>query len=81
MNRLILIIICTILISCEQNEIAIDKHPMGEIKTQQIEMGSDYSQQIYYNLATNSSIRNNLKTLMSLINVELNQDQISCVFL
>ena len=62
MNRLILIIICAILISCEQNEIAIDKHPMGEIKTQQIEMGSDYSQQIYYNLATNSSIRNNLKT-------------------
>lgn len=62
MTRAILIFSSLIFISCEQNEIAIEKHPAGEIETQQIDMGSDYRQQIYYNLSLNTTIKNNIKT-------------------
>ena len=51
-----------ILISCEQNEIAIEKHPMGEIETQQINMQSNYSQQVFYNMQNNNTVSSNLKT-------------------
>ena len=62
MNKGILISILILLSSCEQNEIPIEQHPIGGIQTKQIEMGSDYSQQIYYKLESNLTIRNNIKT-------------------
>ena len=51
-----------ILISCEQNELAIEKHPIGEIETQQINMQSNYSQQVFYNMQNNNITSSNLKT-------------------
>lgn len=49
-------------VACEQDEIAIDKHPIGEIEVTQINIGSDYSQQIFYNINENNIIGNNIKT-------------------
>ena len=62
MIRAGLIFIYFLFISCEQNEIAIEKHPMGEIEESQISMGSNYSRQIFYNASTNMVVSNNLKT-------------------
>ena len=62
MKRAGLICIYFLFISCEQNEIAIEKHPMGEIEESQISMGSNYSKQIFYNASTNMVVSNNLKT-------------------
>ncbi len=62
MKRVGLICIYFLFISCEQNEIAIEKHPMGEIEETQISMGSNYSKQIFYNASTNIVVSNNLKT-------------------
>tara|TARA_B100001250_G_scaffold334074_1_gene299873 strand:+ start:16989 stop:17957 length:969 start_codon:yes stop_codon:yes gene_type:complete len=55
----LLLILC---VACEQDEIAIDKHPIGEIEVTQINIGSDYSQQIFYNINENNIIGNNIKT-------------------
>jgi len=51
-----------LLLSCEQDEIPILQHQSGEIKNNQVEMGSDYSKQIYYNLNNNIIISENIKT-------------------
>ena len=50
MSRINLIYILFICIGCEQNEIAIEKHPIGEIETIQINMESNYSKQIFFNI-------------------------------
>lgn len=49
-------------ISCEQNEIPIEKHSIGDIEIQQINMGNNYSNQIFYNMANNIAVSTNTKT-------------------
>lgn len=49
------------LFSCEQNEIPIDQHLPGEIISTQINLGQNYSQQVFYNLENNSIVSNNEK--------------------
>tara|TARA_B100001758_G_scaffold105218_1_gene90125 strand:+ start:42863 stop:43828 length:966 start_codon:yes stop_codon:yes gene_type:complete len=61
MNRVALVCMVLLCISCERNEIAIEKHPMGEIQVKQINMGIDYSQQIYYSASENSIVSSNTK--------------------
>ena len=61
MSRLSLLYICIFFISCERNEIAIEPHPMGEVELQQINMQSNYSQQIFYNASENMVISSNTK--------------------
>jgi hypothetical protein len=58
MNKIKLIYIIILFAGCEQSEIAIEKHPMGEAEINQITMGSDYSQQIYYSMKNNISMTN-----------------------
>ena len=48
-------------ISCEQNEIPVEKHTMGEILVQQINMSSDYSKQIFYSTSENIIVSSNTK--------------------
>ncbi len=48
--------------SCERNEIAIEPHVMGEVELQQINMQSNYSQQIFYNASDNIVISSNTKS-------------------
>ena len=48
--------------SCEKEEIAISPHSPGNIQTNQIELGTDYRFQTFYDLGSNSIVSNNLKT-------------------
>jgi len=62
MKRNKLIYIVFLLFSCEKTEIPIEPHNMGEIESNQINMQSDYRNQIFYNLNNNIAIKENLKT-------------------
>ena len=62
MRKLNFIFLSLILLGCEQNEIPIDPHSMGEIRSNQINMHSDYRKQLFYNLEDNLVIKENLKT-------------------
>ena len=62
MNKIELIFIFLLCISCEQNELPIQQHPMGAVETTQINLGSNYSQQIFYNLKDDITVANNVKT-------------------
>ena len=48
--------------SCEKEEIPISPHSPGNIQTNQIELGTDYRFQTFYDLGSNSIVSNNLKT-------------------
>ena len=61
MNRINFILIFFIFIGCEQNEIPIEKHPIGEIETIQINMESNYSKQIFFSLNDKNGIIENIK--------------------
>ena len=50
------------LLSCEQAEIAIEKHSAGEINVTQINLEENYSQQVFYNLNDNAIVSENQKT-------------------
>lgn len=58
MRKIRLIYIIILFVGCEQSEIAIEKHPMGEAEINQISMGSDYSQQIFYSMKDHISMTN-----------------------
>ena len=47
MNRIFLISIIFIFISCEKEELPITPHSAGEILTQQIEIGNEYAFQVF----------------------------------
>ena len=50
------------LISCEQDEIPIIKREIGSVISKQINMGSNYSQQVYYKIKENIIVSENEKT-------------------
>jgi len=62
MKKLNIIYVFIALLGCEQNEIPIKQHSSGNITSKQINMGSSYSQQIFYNLNDNTVITENEKT-------------------
>lgn len=62
MRPVILIIVTSFLLGCEQGEIPIEPHTSGELETTIIELGSDYNTQIFYNLEINSVVSQNEKT-------------------
>ena len=62
MKKLNIIYVFIFLLGCEQNEIPIKQHSSGNITSKQINMGSSYSQQIFYNLNDNTVITENEKT-------------------
>jgi len=62
MKKLNIIYVFIVLLGCEQNEIPIKQHSSGNITSKQINMGSSYSQQIFYNLNDNTVITENEKT-------------------
>ena len=62
MSRLILLYVGIFFMSCERNEIAIEPHAMGEVELQQINMQSNYSQQIFYNASESMIISSNTKS-------------------
>ena len=62
MKKLNIIYVFIVLLGCEQNEIPIKQHSSGNITSKQINMGSSYSQQIFYSLNDNTVITENEKT-------------------
>ena len=62
MKKLNIIYVFIFLLGCEQNEIPIKQHSSGNITSKQINMGSSYSQQIFYSLNDNTVITENEKT-------------------
>tara|TARA_B100000768_G_C11279203_1_gene377588 strand:+ start:1994 stop:2965 length:972 start_codon:yes stop_codon:yes gene_type:complete len=60
---LLMFILCT---ACEKEELAIEAHNINIIQSNQIDMGSDYSYQTFYNIETNTIISQNLKTSWNL---------------
>tara|TARA_Y100000022_G_scaffold169031_1_gene154395 strand:- start:4098 stop:5057 length:960 start_codon:yes stop_codon:yes gene_type:complete len=62
MRKLFIYIIILSFFSCEKEEIPISPHSPGNIQTNQIELGTDYRFQTFYDLGSNSIVSNNLKT-------------------
>lgn len=56
------LLLVLIVAACEPEEIPIDPIPAGSTETVEIEMGSDYNNQLYYQLSSNSVIAQNDKT-------------------
>ena len=62
MKKINIIYVFIFLLGCEQDEIPINQHSSGNITSKQINMGSSYSKQIFYNLNDNTVITENEKT-------------------
>ena len=62
MKQIKIICIAILLFSCEKSEIPIQPHEMGDILSNQINMQSDYSKQVFYSLNNNIAIKENIKT-------------------
>jgi len=62
MKKLNITYLFIFLLGCEQDEIPINQHSSGNITSKQINMGSSYSKQIFYNLNDNTVITENEKT-------------------
>ena len=62
MKQIKIICIAVLLFSCEKSEIPIQPHEMGDILSNQINMESDYSKQVFYSLNNNIAIKENIKT-------------------
>ena len=61
--NLILLTLCIFsLTGCLKEELPIEPHQQGEVLTNQVDMGSDYGSQIYFNLNDNSVVGQNLRT-------------------
>ncbi|MGY8929487.1 MAG: HmuY family protein [Flavobacteriales bacterium] len=62
MRFFLCIIIAACLTGCNQGEIPISPHASGDLETTMIEIGSEYKNQIFYNLESNSVVSQNEKT-------------------
>ena len=61
MKKLYLIYLVLFFIACEKDELPIEKHIMGDIASYQIQQ-TVYENQIFYNLKSNTAIKENLTT-------------------
>lgn len=62
LNRAVLTVLSLLLTACEKDEIAIEKHQIGDISTTAIVMEPDYRYQVYFDLGTGEEVMRNLKT-------------------
>ena len=62
MRTLIILSFCLSLLSCEKKELPVAKQDRGDIVTTQIEMKSDYRNQVWYSLHDDKVVSVNLKT-------------------
>lgn len=58
---LLLLIVLFLAVSCDPGEIPISPYDRGDVTTAQIELGSDYELQAYFDLGTNSFVKQNYK--------------------
>jgi hypothetical protein len=65
MKKGLLILLIPMLGACFKKEIPVDK-PVSDATTSQVELGSNYANQIYYDLETNSIIRQNNREVWDL---------------
>lgn len=63
---LLLISISAILFSCEKQEIPLPPRVPGDVSISQVNMGSEYSDQIYYSLKDDEVVSQNLKSIWDL---------------
>jgi hypothetical protein len=66
MRAYFLLFVSILLFSCEKKEIPVQPRNPGDAITNQVNMGSEYSEQIYFNLKENKVISQNLKTIWDL---------------
>lgn len=59
---LIVCILFASIVGCDKGEIPVEPREAGDVLTAQVEMGSDYRNVIYYNLKSNSIVKQHLKT-------------------
>lgn len=62
MNKLIFIAIILSVLSCKKDEIPVPKHDAGTVITNSFEMGTDYRYQAYFDVESNTFVKQNLKT-------------------
>lgn len=62
MRILIVLFVAAFLFSCEKKELPVPKHTVGESIITQVDMNSDYKNQIWFSLSQNKIIYKNLKT-------------------
>lgn len=62
MRILIILSCCFIFLSCEKKELPVQKQDRGDVVTTQIEMKSDYRNQVWYSLHDDKVVSVNLKT-------------------
>ena len=60
-KNIVFILFILFLVSCKKEELPIQPLDRGGVITAQVEMGSDYREQIYYSLSFNTIISSNLK--------------------
>lgn len=65
MKKVLLIVLIPILGSCFKKEIPVEK-PASDATTVQVELGGNYANQIYYDLETNSVLRQNNREVWDL---------------
>lgn len=58
----LLMLLSVITSSCLKEEIAVAKHLPGDIQTNEIALGQDYRNQLYFSLGRNEVVKSNLKT-------------------
>ena len=61
-NKIYLFIFALTLFSCEKKEIAIQPHANGETIVSHVSLGTDYRYQMFFDLETNSMVKQNFKT-------------------
>lgn len=63
---LLILSFVSVLYSCEKDEIPVAPRPPGDVEISQVNMGGNYSDQIYYRLQDASIVSQNLKSIWDL---------------
>lgn len=63
---ILLIITSFLLLSCEKEEIPVEAHDQGDIITNSVKMEADYRYQLYFDLETNTMVKQHHKTIWDL---------------
>lgn len=61
-NLVLFVLVISTLTSCLKKEISIDKHEAGGVVSNQIELGTDYRYQAYYDFGSDKFVKQNTKT-------------------
>lgn len=61
-NLFYIILLAITIFSCKKDEIPVPKHQAGNVITNSFEMGTDYRYQAYFDIESNTFVKQNLKT-------------------